>query len=142
MIRQDWSRYGWQLALSAIALAGIVSIPKSPAEAAPKVAQDLKLAQVGITSQINAPIPLNLRPRTHIPLPTNSRSSDYERYSRYNSGSWNYDPNGYYHDHEHYHNYNRGNHRGGTVIIINPPSNSRYKSYNNRDGYIRIIRSN
>jgi hypothetical protein len=136
---QNYSKYNWQLVLSAIALfTGAVCIWESPAEAMPEVTPDsFKLAQVGVSSQINSPTPLNLRPRTHIPLPTNSRSSDYDHYSRSDEYS-SYDEYGYPHEHHHH----RGNQRTDTVIIINPAnSNSTsYESYSNRDGYIRIIR--
>jgi hypothetical protein len=128
------AKFGWRSALGAIAfLIGAICIFESSAEAVPEVTKDsFKLAQVGVSSQVNAPIPLNLRPRTHIPLPTNSRSNDEERHF----GS---DAYGYPHDHDHYH-YHRGNQNNGTVIIINPANQSSYESYSDRDGYIRIIR--
>ncbi|MEY2830924.1 MAG: hypothetical protein RLZZ574_182 [Cyanobacteriota bacterium] len=135
---QYWAKFDWRSVLGAIALfTGTVSILGTPAQATPEAAKDsFKLAQVGVTSQINAPIPLNLRPRTHIPLPTNSRSSDYDRYSRY-------DEYGYGHEHEHHRDRHHSNDRSDTVIIINPANHSNYssyESYSDQGGYIRIIR--
>jgi hypothetical protein len=125
MSGQKQTRYNWRLALSAIALlAGAICFFESPAEAVPKVTKDsFKLAQVGVSSQVNAPIPLNLRPRTHIPLPTNSRSSDYDS---------SYDEYGYPHERDRYHHHHRGNQNNGTVIIINPANHFNYKSYIDR----------
>lgn len=137
MSGQDWAKFNWGSALGAIALfVGAISILETPAEAVPEATKDFELAQVGVTSQINAPIPLNLRPRTHIPLPTNSRSSDYDRYSRY-------DEYGYGHEHEYHHDHHRGNDRNNTVIIINPANHSSYSNYessSDQGSYIRIIR--
>jgi hypothetical protein len=135
MSGQYWAKFDWRSALGAIALfTGTGCILGTPAQAVPAAAKDsFQLAQVGVTSQINAPIPLNLRPRTHIPLPTDSRSSDYERHSRYNEY-------GYGHEYDHHHDRHRGNYRGGTVIIINPANYSNYESYSDQGGYIRIIR--
>jgi hypothetical protein len=153
---------------------GIVGFREFPAQAAPaikpaialestkdnlndslqtaKVAQ--KIAQVGISSPSNAPIPLNLRPRFHIPLPTDSRSRDDDYHSEYEHGY----EQGY--DHGYDDGYHRGKHhdrhRKDTVIIINPATSSTYEnSYENygnddldnynRDNhqrrYIRIIRN-
>lgn len=142
MSGQDRAKFNWGSALGAIALfTGTLCILGTPAQAVPEATRDsFKLAQVGVTSQINAPIPLNLRPRTHIPLPTNSRSSDYDRYSRY-------DEYGYGHEHEDHHDHHRGNDRNNTVIIINPANHSSYSNYesssdqdSDQGGYIRIIR--
>lgn len=138
MSEQYWAKFDWRSVLGAIALfTGTACILGTPAEAVPETNKDsFKLAQIGVTSQINAPIPLNLRPRTHIPLPTNSRSSDYDRYFRY-------DEYGYGHKYDHYHDHYRDNDKSSTVIIINPAnqsSYSNYESYSDQDGYIRIIR--
>jgi hypothetical protein len=142
MSGQYWAKFDWRSVLGAIALfTGTVSILGTPAQAVPEATRDsFKLAQVGVTSQINAPIPLNLRPRTHIPLPTNSRSSDYDRYSRYDKYGYEH---GYGHEHEHHRDHHRGSDRSGTVIIINPANHSsysNYESYSDQGGYIRIIR--
>jgi hypothetical protein len=137
MSGQCWAKFDWRATLGAIALfTGTGCILGTPAQAVPEATRDsFKLAQVGVTSQINAPIPLNLRPRTHIPLPTNSRSNDYDRYSRY-------DEYGYGHKYDH-HDPHRDNDRSDTVIIINPANHSSYstyESYSDQGGYIRIIR--
>ena len=122
----DWRSLGIAISL------GIFSLAQTPARAFPAASQSsFELAQVGVGSRIDRPTPLNLRPRTHIPLPTvNGRSGSYYRYSdrdRY------YDR--YQYGHEHYHTHRRRNrHRKGPVIIINPAN-----SYSNYD-YIRVIR--
>jgi hypothetical protein len=135
MSGQCWAKFDWRSPLAAIALVtGTVFIVGTPAQAVPEATKDFKLAQVGVTSQINAPIPLNLRPRTHIPLPTNSGSNDGDRYSRYDE---------YDHEHEDRHDHHRGNDRNNTVIIINPANHSNYsnyESYSDKGSYIRIIR--
>ena len=132
----------WKSALSAIALTvGAFGIGSS-AEAFPTARNSFKLAQVGVRSRINPPTPLNLRPQTHIPLPTNSRSSD----RHYNSGYGGY--HGGYPRHDEYghgHHHHRDRHRGkrrnrGPVIIINP-ANSSYSNYSNKGSYIRINRN-
>ena len=124
----------WRSLAIAISLA-IFSVCQSPAKAIPAPNQSsFRLAQVGVGSRINRPTPLNLRPRTHIPLPTvNGRSGGYYRYpdrDRHRNGS------GYGHDHYHTHP-RRHRHPKGTVIIINPAN---YSGYSNHNGYIRVIR--
>ncbi|MGL5835434.1 MAG: hypothetical protein ACRC1Z_19725 [Waterburya sp.] len=160
--KSNWRLVWGAIALLAGASAGIVGILESSAQAAPAIKpaialeftrnnfknslkhDSLKVAQVGINSPSNAPIPLNLRPRTHIPLPTDSRSRDYDYYSGYDHG---YD-RGY--DDGYYRGKHRDRHRKDTVIIINPATSSTYESYgdygnydrdNNQRGYIRIIRN-
>lgn len=136
MDRQN-RKFTWQTALGALAISwGILGAIEVPASAAPRKAPS-RIAQVGVRSQISSPTPLNLRPRTHIPLPTNSRSRDYYGYPR---------SRGYY-GHGKYRHY-RDRHypprpsRGGTVIIINPSNYSEYSNYNYSEygGRIRIIR--
>ena len=85
MPKQHQNKFGWQSALGAIAISlSTFGIRSSPVQAAPKPIKDsFKLAQVGVRSRINPPTPLNLRPRTHIPLPTHSRSQDYYGYPGY-----------------------------------------------------------
>ena len=125
----------WRSLAIAISL-GIFSIAQSPARAIPASNQSsFKIAQVGVRSRINRPTPLNLRPRTHIPLPTvNDRSGSYYRYPKYRDRH--YDRYRYGHDHYHPHRRrDRYRNRSGTVIIINPAN-----SYSNYDSYIRIIR--
>ena len=115
-------------------LLAIFSVTQSPAKAIPAPNQsDFKLGQVGVRSQIDRPTPLNLRPRTHIPLPTVNDRGSYYRYPKYRDRH--YDGYGYGHDHYHTHR-RRNRHRKGTVIIINP---SNYSEYSNYNGYIRII---
>ena len=131
MVKQH-QLFDWRSLAIAISL-GIFSIAQTPARAIPASERSsLKLAQVGVRSRINRPTPLNLRPRTHIPLPTVNGRSGYYRYpnrDRYY--------NGYEYGHDHYHTHrHRHRHRRGPVIIINPSSYSEYSNYN----YIRIIR--
>lgn len=136
MGRQD-RKFGWQTALGALAISwGIVGAIEAPASAAPWTQRTI--AQVGVRSQIGSPTPLNLRPRTHIPLPTNSRSRDYYGYPTrryYGHGKY-----GHYRDpHRHYPPKRSG---GGTVIIINPSNYSEYSNYNYSEfgGRVRVIR--
>lgn len=152
MTTQHQNKFSWQSALGAIAIFGSTfSISSTTVQAAPKPVKDsFKLAQVGVRSRINAPVPLNLRPRTHIPLPTHSRSQDYEypgyrdSYRGSHGGSYRNDRYGSGHDHDchdHHHSHHRGNRRNrGPVIIINPATLSSYSNYSNQSGYIRVIR--
>ena len=139
---QNKFKLNWQSALGAIAItAGVLGIGESPAQSMPIAEDSWQVAQVGVRSRINSPTPLNLRPQTHIPLPTNSRSSDYYQPSRYRGGYSRHDEYGYGHHHDHHHH--RGHHRRrrnrGPVIIINPATSS-YSNYSSQDSYIRIIR--
>lgn len=128
-------RLSWRSALGAIALAaGTIGAIASPAlaELEPK-AESFQLVQ--ILRRVNSPTPLNLRPRTHIPLPTRSRSS-YHRYSDYDSryrGAYGrhdrHDRYGYSHRDKDYRRDRRRRGSGGTVIIINPSNSSRHGSY-------------
>lgn len=133
MVKQH-QLFDWRSLAIAISL-GIFSIAQTPARAIPASERSsLKLAQVGVRSRINRPTPLNLRPRTHIPLPT-VRDRHYDGYYRYPNRDRYY--NGYEYGHDHYHTHrHRHRHRRGPVIIINPSSYSEYSNYN----YIRIIR--
>ena len=151
MNREQQVKLDWKFALSAIAATVALGIGSSSVQASPEAEfnqKNFQIAQVGVRSRINSPTPLNLRPRTHIPLPTRSRSSDYYRQHRgyypQHRGYNRHDQYGYGHDHDCNH---RGHHRGrnrrrGTVIIINPASSSSYSNYNYTDigGHIRIIR--
>lgn len=138
MLEQQRSLVDWRSILGILAISlGIFSVTESPARAIPTKSQNFKLAQVGVGSRINRPTPLNLRPRTHIPLPTvrDSRSDRYYR-SRENRHR-HYDGYEYGHDHYHTHRRRKPRRQGGPVIIINP---SNYSEYSNYDGYIRVIR--
>lgn len=130
-------KFNWQTALGAVAIAlGTLGTIESPVIAFPEQTEDgFKLAQVGVRSRINAPTPLNLRPRTHIPLPrSNSHRYRYPKYrDDYGRNRYRYG-HGRYHD-RHY-GHRRDRHHRGTVIIINP---SNYNSHSNYDGYIRVI---
>jgi|GEM_PF-2416332 len=132
-------KFNWQSALGAVALAvGILGISESPAHSLPKTSESWEVAQVGVRSRINSPTPLNLRPRTHIPLPTNSRSRDYYRHSGHRGRYGRHDEYGYGRHRSHHRGHRRGR---GPVIIINPARSSSYSNYSSQDGYIRIIRS-
>ena len=129
--------FHWQIWGTIAIFLGILGITESPAIAFLDRAEDsFKLAQVGVGSRINAPTPLNLRPRTHIPLPP-SRYNHYE-YSNYRDY---HRPDRYRYGHERYrdrhHSHRRERKSGETVIIINPSYNNSYSKY---DSYIRIIR--
>ena len=124
-------KFKWQTALGALAISyGMFGLMEASAEATPWNTQDSStLAQVGVRSRINPPTPLNLRPQTHIPLPTTSRSRDYYSYPRHRR---------IYQD-RHYNYCRKRCSRNDTVIIINPSHYSEFE-YRNNDSYIRIIR--
>lgn len=130
-------QFHWQIWGTIAIFLGILGITESPAIAFPDRAEDsFELAQVGVGSRINPPTPLNLRPRTHIPLPP-SRYNHYE-YPGYRDD---YQRDRYRYGYEDYRDRHHGHRRdrksGGTVIIINP---SNYNSYSNYDSYIRVIK--
>lgn len=132
------SRFDWRQVLSVLALGiGVIGIINAPATAAAIQEEDnIKVAQVGIRSRINAPTPLNLRPRTHIPLPSRS----YRRYDRGYGYYRHHDHSGHHHHRDRYdrhyrHNTYRRRRSNRGKIIINPGSLSDYGSRN----YIRII---
>ncbi len=153
MNKQPQQKLYWQQALGAMAIAlGAMSIAESPAVANPYNQDSFEIAQVGVRSQINAPTPLNITPPpgTHIPLPeSNYNNQDYYRDSR--GSSQDYIPYGGYRSdyrrendyrrnygyHRDRDTYERNRSRGGTVIIINPATES---SYSNSNSYIRVIR--
>ena len=84
MGKKGQRRFGWRRVLGILALSlGAAGAMETSAVAAPQAAEDIYLAQVGVRSRINSPTPLNLRPRTHIPLPQS-------RYSRYRNYHHNY----------------------------------------------------
>ena len=114
------------LGILAVAL-GTIGITETNAIAVP-TRDSMKLAQVGVRSRISPPTPLNLRPRTHTPLPNSNYYSPYRTYGGH-----------HHHHHHHHHRYNthkRRSHRG-TVIIINPPGN--LGSYGSYKSYIRTF---
>ena len=134
MVKQHRNLFNWRSGLSSLIISlGIFSVAKSPAEAMPaQTSSSLELAQVGVRSSINRPTPLNLRPRTHIPLPAvNGRYGSYYRHPGYRDRH--YDRSGYGHDHYHTHRRRKHRHRRGPVIIINPADS--YSTYD----YIHII---
>ena len=146
MNKQPQHKFYWQQALGAMAIAlGAMSIIKTPAVANPYNQDSFKIAQVGVRSQINAPTPLNITPPpgTHIPLPeSNYHNRDY--YGDPRGSSRDYIPyEGYRRENDYrrdygYHRrdtYERNRSRGGTVIIINPATES-----SNSNSYIRVIR--
>ena len=117
------------LGILAVAL-GTVGITDTNAIAVP-TQNSIKLAQVGVRSRISPPTPLNLRPRTHTPLP----NSNYYPPQRTYGGHYHH----HHHHHHHHHRYNTHKRRSnrGTVIIINPPGN--FSSYGSSKSYIRTI---
>ena len=144
MNKQPQHKFCWQQ-VGAIAIAmGAMSIVKAPAVANPYNQDSFEIAQVGVRSQINAPTPLNITPPpgTHIPLPeSNYNNRDYYDDPR---GSSRYIPyedyrreNDYRRDYGYHRRdtYERNRSRGGTVIIINPATESSYSN-----SYIRVIR--
>jgi hypothetical protein len=127
------TKLGWQQNLGVVAIAlAAMGLSISSAQAIP-TPNSFQLAQVGVRSQINAPTPLNITPPpgTHIPLPESNDDygSYYEEqpgfiyyrdsrdYRRHESHYDDYDYDHEYHTHRHRRN------KGGSIIIINLPSN-------------------
>ena len=129
-------KFKWQAALGVAISCGMFGVMEVSAEATPWNTDNSTLAQVGVRSRIAPPTPLNLRPQTHIPLPTTSRSRDYYGYPRHKG--YHYDRHGAYRD-RHYDYCRKNCSRNDAVIIINPSSYSEFE-YSNDDNYIRIIR--
>ncbi|MEM8677639.1 MAG: hypothetical protein AAGF83_27835 [Cyanobacteria bacterium P01_G01_bin.67] len=79
MNNQAQVKISWRAALGALTLTwGAFSIMEAPAKASEP--EDLVIAQVGVRSRVTSPTPLNLRPRTHTPLPTREYSQKYDYY--------------------------------------------------------------
>ncbi len=108
----------------AIALGGMLII-ESSAVASPKT---IEIAQV--RSQALAPTPLNLTPRTHIPLPQSN--SNYYYHNRYRGDRCYRDC-----DRDYRHSRRRKSKSRGITVIINSPSNNRLPRVGN---YIRVVR--
>ena len=138
MNQKTRSKLNWRNVIGtlAIGLGAITSIDAS-AMATP-IKDNFQLAQVGVQSRINSPTPLNLRPRTHIPLP----QSNYSHYPRYNSGYGNYDRRhshqGNRHHTHHRHTHHHRHRNRSTVIIIRPGGHSSMGNYGNGN-FIRSI---
>jgi hypothetical protein len=131
-MREQDRPFSWKAIGTLAIFLGMFGALESPAWAIPvKNQNSFELAQVGVRSRLDGPTPLNLRPRTDIPLPRSS----YYGYPR----SRNYHRDEYKYGHEHYHTHHRrrDSHRRGPVIIINP---NNYFEYSNYDSYIRVIR--
>ncbi|MGF1588915.1 MAG: hypothetical protein ACFCU7_06690 [Pleurocapsa sp.] len=136
MDQQAQNKFNWRSLLGALTISlGAFGIIESPAQATPdRIQSGFELAQVGVRSRINGPTPLNLRPRTHIPLPEsryNPRddygySGDRERKSRYGR--------------DYHHTHRRSDRHGRDTVIIIKPSNYVESYRNNDSSYIRIIR--
>lgn len=154
MNKQNLTHISWRSALSALVIVlGTFGMGESPAEAYPHQIEDnlknsLQLAQIRGRGRIKTPTPLNLRPRTHIPLPSrryHQRSDYYEHYYRGSRrGHRQYrganDHGRYDHDHHDHRTHRRRNRsRRKPVIIIDPANSSRHRNYNNYDGFIRLI---
>lgn len=89
----------WQKILGIFAIVSTVNTISTEAIANPNNNSELYLAQVGVRYRHNAPKPLNLRPRNHIPLPSSNRSSRYNhRYNRHRDRRYPEYNNDYYRD--------------------------------------------
>lgn len=140
------SNFSKTLAVLALAV-GITNAIDRPAAAIEE--NSIKLAQVGIRSRIDSPVPLNLRPRTHTPLPSSNYYRPRREYRGYDRNYGYYGHHGEHHDHHHHHTHrDRYEHRRynthrkrrssrGKVIIFNAPGNLR--GYGDRNSYIRVI---
>ena len=133
MEEKSQGQFNWHPALSALAMViGVIGTIDTPATAAAiKVEDSIKVAQVGIRSRINSPTPLNLRPRTHIPLPRRS----YRRHYNHHHYHHHHHDNDSYDRHYQHNTYRKRRSHKDKVIIINPGNLSDYGRYN----YIRVI---
>ncbi|MBE9045409.1 hypothetical protein IQ255_13545 [Pleurocapsales cyanobacterium LEGE 10410] len=135
MNKQHQTKFHWQKALGVLAVAMSIIGVAEPAMTTPAQSQDsFQLAQVGVRSRVVGPTPLNIRPRTHIPLPaSNYHRSGYYRYP----GRRNYIKYKHYNRYgrDRYHSHRRRN-RGGVNVIINVPAR---RSYYRSGSYFRII---
>lgn len=100
MSKSNQTKYFWQKIMGIFAIVSAVNTISTEAIANPHKDSGLYLAQVGVRSRINAPTPLNLRPRNHIPLPRSNRRSRYNRYHdyRYRDRRYSEYNNDYYRD--------------------------------------------
>ena len=119
---------------------GTVGYTNTAATAAP-IENNLQLAQVGVRSGITPPTPLNLRPRSHTPLPQSNYSHYPSRYDRRYGNYRRHDPHygdRHYYRHSHRHTHHNRHRNRGKVIIISPGNHSGFSNYSN-NGYIRVI---
>ncbi|MCC0178252.1 hypothetical protein I4641_14825 [Waterburya agarophytonicola K14] len=132
MIQENQSKFNWRNTFGALAV-GLVSLGclDTFATAAP-IPENFEIAQVGIRSRVQSPVPLNLKPRFHTPLPR----SNYSNYRHHDYGRDNY--------HHPHHSRNSRNRDRGKVIIISPGgiygshrNESDRGSYYNRGSYNR-----
>lgn len=122
----------WRIVLGAVAVAISASSLGAIAEAAP-IKNSFELAQVGVGRRIEAPtapVPLNLRPRVHIPLPTNGSSRDYYR----GGANYNYGRSRHHRRDRHHYPQRHPRRNGGITVIINPATSSSYSSYSEYNG--------
>lgn len=133
MNKSNQTKYYWQKVLGIFAIVSAVNTISTEAIANPYNDSELYLAQVGVRSRINAPIPLNLRPRNHIPLPRSSRRSRYNRHNdhRYRDRRYSEYNHDYYRDRR---NSRRSHRRHRSDYDFNIPGNrhSNYDEYRNR----------
>jgi len=146
MNKKNIAKLIYRNALGALTIGvGAIAVMDTPATAAP-IEADFRLAQVGVHSRVSSPTPLNLRPRTHTPLPQSNYSRHPSHNRQYNRG-YSHSDRYEYESHprnrrhrEHSNRRRRGNQ--GRVIIISPGGSYRsrgsYGSYSN-GGYIRVI---
>ena len=133
MPKNNQLKLNWQLVISTLAMAGLgtISAISSPAVAVP-LNHELKLTQSTVKSSITLPVPLNLRPRTHIPLPL----SNYSHYSNTRYYHYRRSPKVRHHNYKRYHNRKK-------IIIITPRNQRSLSNYGNYkyfgNGYIRVI---
>ncbi len=136
MDQQAQNKFNWRSLLGTLAISlGALGIVESPAQATPeRIQSSFELAQVGVRSRIDGPTPLNLRPRTHIPLP----ESRYNSRDDYGYSGSRKRKSGY--DRDYHHTRRRGDRHGRDTVIIIRPSNDVESYRSNDDSYIRVIR--
>lgn len=126
-------KLNWHYALGGLAMGiSAIALLEFPATAN-TIADRWQLAQVGVYNSVTPPTSLNLRPRVHIPLPTQSSDDFYGDYPRDHRS---YDDGDCQEHHHRRHGYKRNRRDRGKVIIIKPGNVYDYGNYHRS---IRVI---
>ena len=148
-MKKNLFQLGWRNAFGTLAVGlGAIASLELPTTAYP-IKDSHQLRRESVRSRVSSPIPLNIRPRVHIPLP----QSNYSRYPRRSHSQYKHTNYGnrhrshchyenchYHHEHTHQNRHRSHHRRRGKVIIINPGGSTGIG--NPIDGnYIRVIRN-
>ena len=128
MIQKNQSKFNWRNTLGALAV-GLVSwgCLDASTTAAP-IRDNFELAQVGIRTRVQSPVPLNLKPRFQTSFPSGSYSNyRHNSHRRYNSHHRSH--------HSHYPHQNRRRRRGKVIIISPGGIYGSYGSDRHQGGY-------